>query len=49
MLGCVAVLLTAFGVLIVVSINKDLTKLRKEAEKYQAQDAHACEQQRLRV
>lgn len=48
MLGCIAVLLTAFGVLIVVSINKDLTKLRKEAEKYQAQDAHN-EQQRLRV
>ncbi len=48
-----AVLLTAFGVYLLNSINKDLTQLRKEAEKYQAQNAHGrkvqSEQQRLRV
>ena len=43
----------ARAVYLLNSINKDLTKLRKEAEKYQAQNAHGrkvqSEQQRLRV
>jgi len=52
-LECTAILLAGFGAWLLVSINKDLTKLRKEAEKYtvpmgKAQSARG-EQKRLRV
>jgi hypothetical protein len=57
-LECIAILLAGFGAWLLVSINKDLTKLREEAEKYtvltdKAQNAHGRiaepEQKRLRV
>lgn len=42
-LATIALLLAAFGLWILRSINQDITALRKEAKKYkvQAQDAHA--------
>lgn len=57
-MGTVALLLTGFGAWLLTSINKDLTSLRKEAEKYTAQTGQAQnargriaepEQKRLRV
>ena len=55
---CIALLLAGLGAWLLTSINKDLTKLRKEAEKYtvpmgKAQNARGRiaepEQKRLRV
>lgn len=39
-LATIAVLLVAFGLWLLRSINQDITALRKEAEKYTVQDAH---------